>query len=317
MNCASIRRDLLVAMRGKISQSQMSQKLGYQFNQMYRWESGTTKMSWLDFLKFAKNRKVDMSMVLKKSFQYNDKPERYDLFVRHLVGDSKITKIAKINGTTPFRVRRWLNHVFPPDLDDVLSLINHHAHVLLVFLGFLTDVSKITVIREELLKREAEIDLMRKYPVSGAVLRALELDEYQKFSKHQEGWISKKLGISLQDEVTIIERLKSGRLIAKKDHKYHVLSSSFNPQGDIEAGIALRLYWLARTKEFVSHLTSTPSRSTPVGQLVFSCSNEAKEKIVDKYSQFFNEIHTILASDHLPPEQINVLGVQLLDVSKV
>ena len=121
----------------------------------------------------------------------------------------------------------------------------------------------------------------------------------------------------MEDEVAILSGLLKANLIRKRNGKFTTLSKSFDPQGDFEAGKALRRYWLERSLKYVTQTKSPSTREAPIGQLVFSCSEEVKEKIVDRYSEFFSEIRGIIASDEKAPDQICVLGVQLLNPSKM
>ncbi|MGE0528346.1 MAG: DUF4423 domain-containing protein [Bdellovibrionales bacterium] len=317
MDYQTIRRELLVALRGRFSQAQVNRKLGYKFNQVYRWEAGMTGIPWPEFLCLARACKIDVASALRRAFHYYEDPNRYDLFIRRLVGNSKAAEVARLNGFTPYRVRRWLNGVMPPDLDDVLSIIDRFSHVLIFFLGLLTDVSRISPLREEYKRRQRETEVLRAYPVSGAVLRALETGEYQALPRHEEGWISKKIGISLAEERAILGGLRSAGLAAKKQGRYRPLSVAFDPQGDFAAGVNLRLYWLHRARRYLEAMKPPQDRDCPTGQLVFSCSVEAQQRIITKYAAFFNEIRAILAADEAPPDRVYALGVQLLDVSKV
>lgn len=55
-----------------------------------------------------------------------------------------------------------------------------------------------------------------------------------------------------------------------------------------------------------------PSRKDFFGYLVFSCSEDARAKVIDKYYQFLTEVRHIVEVDS-NPELIQVLNVQLFD----
>ena len=46
MDVKTIAQDLLVKMRGKKSQAYVNRRLGYQSNQVHRWESGARIPTW-------------------------------------------------------------------------------------------------------------------------------------------------------------------------------------------------------------------------------------------------------------------------------
>ena len=66
MNFNLLREQLLKAVRGPISQADISQKLGFSFNQVYRWEKGITKITWCQFAKLAKACNIDIDHALKQ-----------------------------------------------------------------------------------------------------------------------------------------------------------------------------------------------------------------------------------------------------------
>ncbi len=49
--------ETLKVLRGSQSQQTLSHKLGYTYNQFYRWESLRRHISWLEFIEVAKVRK--------------------------------------------------------------------------------------------------------------------------------------------------------------------------------------------------------------------------------------------------------------------
>lgn len=61
-------RSLIRGMRGSRTQLQMSQELGYKFNQWHKWESGQKAVSWEDFKKICANQNIALLQALQASW---------------------------------------------------------------------------------------------------------------------------------------------------------------------------------------------------------------------------------------------------------
>ena len=56
--------ELLRAIRGKLSTSALSAKLGYKFNQVARWEKGERRLLWTDFVALCEARRLPLAAQL-------------------------------------------------------------------------------------------------------------------------------------------------------------------------------------------------------------------------------------------------------------
>lgn len=92
---AEVARELVRAVRGKLSQAQLNRKLGYETNQLYRWEAGKRSISWVNFEKLTRACKVDLRKVLKREFGYSGSADDSASLLRHFVGQSSVSGFAK------------------------------------------------------------------------------------------------------------------------------------------------------------------------------------------------------------------------------
>lgn len=124
MDIEIVKKELLIAIRGKRSQTYISQKLGYDYNQVYRWESGRIDIAWTEFIKLCKVSRRDISGVLKRVFNFQDNPADYSRFLNHLIGNLKQKEIGTVIDCTPYRLRKWLRGQTSPTVVDFFNFVS-------------------------------------------------------------------------------------------------------------------------------------------------------------------------------------------------
>src|SRR5687768_17558011 len=128
MRMEKVARELVRAVRGKRSQTAVNRKLGYGFNQVSRWETGRTTISWPAFVKLSAACKVDVAAAARDLFSTSARAEE---IVAFFAADAKQTDIAKKLGVSRFTLRRWLASEAAPPLAAILSLVHRFSPNLL------------------------------------------------------------------------------------------------------------------------------------------------------------------------------------------
>jgi hypothetical protein len=314
MNYEIIKNELLKAVRGKKTQGFINQKLKRGFNQAYRWEAGYSEISWLQFVELCQICRVDLDRAIRSTFAFPHSCRRFDLLIQFLIGKTDSVSLAKTLSVSSFRVRRWLGGKVAPDLRDMLILFDRVARQLPEFVGSLVPIELVPSLKLPHLQKSLQKKLHTEIPFAGALLHLLELESYKALKKYPEGWIASKLGITVTQERSAIKLLKQAGVLAFKNGKYHCRPLMVDLRGDLELLKATRSYWIGRSLERVKALTQLP-KDELYGYLVFSLSESAQGKVIERYLEFLAEVRFIVENDPLPADRLQLLNVQLFDPS--
>lgn len=314
MDYKILRRELLQIIRGDRSQTFINRRLGFKFNQVYRWESGYTAISWTDFLKVTSICHVDIESTLKKILLYQDKPERYDLLIKHVIGESSVTRIAAILGKSRFTIARWLKAESEPTLQDMLSLFHLQALVLGEFLEFIAPIDRFSKLDSQVKRPLLQRQLFYSEPRVGAVIRCFELKNYLELPKHQEGFIAQKLGIDINDEREMIRKMRNAGVIKKLKGKYRVQIRRIDTMGDFIRNTNLKKYWAQVGCNYLEKLKAPPKDSL-FGYHVFSASPQTCRKIQKAMMDFHAQVKALIGSDNQAAEELLVMNFQVFNPS--
>lgn len=314
MNWNILTIELLKAMRAKRSQTYINKKLGYSFNQVSRWETGRSQISWKDFVRLATVCRIDLNQGFKRTFSYLDSPLRLDLLIRHLSGNSRIISLSSHLGISRHILGRWISGKSSPSLKNILYVIDSLTPLLIEFLETFIEVDKIpslSILHEH---KKLEKKMNYQYPFLGAVLRCLELDEYKSLNHHEVGYISKTIGISLDQEKSLIKDLINLDIIKLQNNKLVPKENRIDTRGDFSGQMNIRKYWLQRSLEFIDDLKQPPDNSY-MGYLVFNVSQKAKYELKKRYFDFFQEVRNIIEMDNSNADDIYLLNIQLCSLA--
>jgi len=308
-------QELLRAMRSKRSQNVVNRKLGYSFNQVSRWESGRKRILWTEFLKFAHVCNSDIQGPVARSFGYLGPLEQTDNLVKHLVGNCKKSEIIESIECSRFQLSRWLAGKQVPTLAHVLGLADLTYRSLPQFLSSFVDIKKIPTLYERYEREVIEKNLIYEHPYTASILHSLSLKSYKSLPKHEEGFLAKYLGISLEAERTAIKELKRIRRIRRKRGLYVAEEKTFDISGNFDGGRRIRMYWAEESRKFLASLREAPQRSLG-GINVFSLSDQALQKISEKYFVFFQDVRQIIELDKNPASDVWILSLNLFTPSE-
>ena len=140
---------------------------------------------------------------------------------------------------------RILSGATEPRLPMFLRLIETASRRLLDLLANFVDVGALPAARDEWRRLEAMRRLAYDNPLSEAVPRFLELDQYTRLAGHRSSWIAERLGIARADEERTLRDLADAGLIRwdgarwQLDRQRSVDTTRFDPR----AASSLRAHW--------------------------------------------------------------------------
>jgi transcriptional regulator with XRE-family HTH domain len=316
MDIEAVRSQLLKSLRGDRSQNYLSRKLGYRFNQVYRWETGHTKIPWPSFVRLCQICKIDLGATLKNTLGFVEKPERCDLLVKNITAPASQSYMSKKVGVSRFVLSHWISGRTTPSLDDILRLVDKVTFALVEFVGGIAKIDTIPALRKDFEKREARKRILVRYPFLEAALACLELVDYQRLKKHQEGFISDRIGISLEEEKKLLSELKQVGTLLFKEGRFVFNESAlenFDIRGDFQAVKGIKKYYIERATNKLLK-ASENSRKDLFIYYTFSVDEKAAAQINKEAVEFLKRVIEISEQRPKEPTQVRVLNMHFLDL---
>ncbi len=323
--------ELLRALRGPRSQTMVSKRLGYRGNVVYPWESGKRSPKLGDVLRLVElygARPQEALALLARDQEDNDECQsqsraerahywtdtRIAGLLRTVVGSEPISHLAARIDVDRNTLSRWLDGDSQPRLVDFLELVDHCVHRLLDFLAALVDLDELPAISEERTFFEAQRALAFDFPLSHAVLRALEVDAYRTSHFHDERLLARLIGVETSQIEPLLHALESAQLIRKVGCLYEPTRiTTVDISSDPKRSEALKRYFLGEVnRRFQSD--PWPQRALASYNLC-SVSSETLAKIRTLHAAYFDEVRALIEADSAPSEVL-LVGMQLLPLKE-
>ncbi len=310
-------REAARALRGPLSQSECSRRLGYQSNVMHRWESGTCLPKASVFLRACE----DMGRGEHAAVRFlNRRPawltqhafatkEGVRLFLGELLAGASQRELAARMGKSRFQVMRVISGGAEPNLAFFLHLVDETSHRALDLLSMYFDVERFPSFGHAWRQLELARAVAYDEPWSHAVLRALELDPKRHWKSAR--WVSGKIGLPVEQVRTALEKLAAAGQVRKRKHSYRLVRASLvDTSRDPTRARRLRLDWCKAA-------TARLERGTPgfFGYDLFAVSREDLLKLRDLQSQYVRAMQQLISASN-QPECVGLYCAQLLDLAE-
>ena len=309
-------RQLVRALRGKRSQTALSRRLGYRTNVVYAWESGRDYPTGARFMQLAARCGVAPRAAVGRF--YRTPPawlEHAALSTRagvarmlaDLQGSTPIGALAERAGHSRFAVSRWLKGQTEPRLPQLLALIEACSLRVLDFVAAFADPESLPAAQRGWRELSALRSAAHDLPWTQAVLRALELAEYQALPAHQPGWIATRIGIDGTLEQQALALLQAGGQIALEDGRYRVEQvRALDTRRDPRSTQALRRFWIEVAQQRLE-------RGAP-GIYSFNVCGVSRAdlaRLQALHDDYFRQMRAIVAASE-PVEEVVLINTQLL-----
>lgn len=254
MDFERIASEWLRVTRAKRSQRAFSRRLGYRSNIAYRWESGVCFPTAAETFALMFRGNAAPRRGLESFYGAGAPPVATEALatregVAALLSDlrrkTSMVELGRRSGFSRFSIARWLSGASEPRLPEFLALLEAETFRSLDFLSVFVDPAKLPSIADAWRAREMARAIAYELPWSHAVLRALELTEYQALRQHRPGWIARRLGITQREEKRCLEALLAARQVRFAGGRY-VLDDTHNvdTRADPARARALKTQWL-------------------------------------------------------------------------
>jgi len=310
--------ELVRALRGQRSQTALSRRLGYRTNVVYTWESEKAAPTASGFFTVAE--KVGLCPRQALTTFYRREPpwlSSYPVterdgaaaFLEDLKGTRTLVETAKEMRSSRYALARWLSGEAEPRLPNFLEAIEVTSLRLLDFVAAFVDPALLPSLREPWLRLKEARQAAYEMPWSHAVLRGLELASYEALPTHEEGWLSRQLGLQPELESAALELLERTGQIQFLEKKWRLTDSlTIDTRSDPAAANALKAWWFGVGKErFESGAEGVFSYN------LFGVSNADLARLQELQRAHFRELRAIVAASE-PVENVAVVNLQLFSL---
>lgn len=299
----TLSKELLKAVRGNLSQSYLSRKLGYSSKQIHRLEAGERTIGWDVFARACEVCQKDLRNALRGRTLDSFDPNDSVMVMNSILGAVKLSKLERDTKISRFSLMRWKTGKASPPLSAVLQLIDYCQFNLFEFLNTLVDPSMLPSIKEAYLLRQRQKEIYYQFPETAAVIVCLQLEEYKSLPVHKDGFISMKLGISIDAERALIENLLAVKRIKLMNGLYTPATESLDFTGSSNQQIhRFMSFWLKRLLNFYEGPGEWTASTSRFGMEVFAVNEEMKELVRDEFRSFQKRIRGILHQKMLAGE---------------
>lgn len=301
--------ELLKLIRGENTQQEVNKHLGYNFNQMYRWESNVTKISWHEFVNLCNFCQCNIKLALKHISKnvLSQNPLDLERFFEGLIGNMTILDFSKKIKIPRKSLNKWIKGESEPPLEDMLGIFHHQIGGLLPFCQELVDASRLNSIKIEYERYKIREQITLKYPVVSLILNYMHSINYKELKQLSPDHF--RIIFSLGDEeLEIFQALEASGVIEKRNSKYEMKSYDvFRVTGKDEDVERRYLYFLMLLGNSIRQKGILDERNL-FTHMVYSTNKETKDKVHSVIRKAQSEISKILNE---PSASVGCQGVSL------
>lgn len=319
MEIERVTAEFLRSLRGKRSQTAFSRRLGYRSNVAYTWESERGFPGAARALDIVRQSGVDLDEALRRFYVLPpawvgnvDIATKSGIacFLNDLRGKTSIVALARYSGKTRFAVSRWLKGESEPRLNEFFHLIECSSLRLVDFLETMVDPRTMPSTRQRWETMAIARSLAYEAPWTQAVLRVLELTDYQRLRAPTVGWIARRIGIEESQEIHCIDLLQRAGQIERVAGRWRPVETlSLDVRKDPKRATQARAWWARVAAERVAR----NRRGTLYTVGAVSAIDLQRLRELEK--AYFNEVRAIVAQSQ-PVERVILAMVQTIDLGE-
>lgn len=313
---------LVRALRGpRLSQQQLSRRLGYDTNVVYLWERGRRYPTASAFFGLAQSRRVAVLSGLRDFLGSgslrgsNRGGARLDArmvssLLGHCAAGRSSTELSKLTGYDRNTIARWLSGGSEPRLPDLLRFIGVTTLRLLDFVAVFADPAKLDATRQAYAELRAQRELAYASPWSHAVLRALELDAYPSADGNRSAWLARRLGVSVEQVARDLEALESAGQIQRAQGVYRPSQVlSVDTRSDFQHNLRLKAFWASVAAERLARHHKESSNLFSYN--LFAISEADLQRVRRLHVEYYERVRQLVAGAR-GADRVVLLNLQLV-----
>lgn len=250
MKYEDIVSELLVALRGNHSPIELSKAMGYNYNQVRRWEMREKQFRWDEFCLYCNAVEIPLNKVLSDVFCFQAQDPMTFLSFLHANRFPLLTidELSEKLHRHPSAIRRYLEGEIFPDLEFVLAYIDLDYNRLAHFVLRLLPPGSSSALTARF---EPDIQMPLKeaeFPLASAIEGWLATQFYGDLATHDDEFIAKRVGSTADEVKRILETmLKAGTVKCDSNGKYSLTYNSLLlPNGEKGSQFRFYKYWSER-----------------------------------------------------------------------
>ncbi|MGZ3742107.1 MAG: DUF4423 domain-containing protein [Bdellovibrionota bacterium] len=310
-----LQSEILRVIRGKLTASALSRKLGYKFNQFSRWESGEKRLLWTDFVAICKVRRLPLREQIILFLGYEGDLLDTAALTKTLLGGKSIDEASKATKLDRSRISRWLRGKAPPTFLDIYTLLGSTVNVL-SFLEPIVNLQEVPILAADYAVLRQQRELAFALPYLDALMEAMIVRRYMELNKHDSKALGAIAGIPAEAVDRALTALEAVGMVEKKSGKYSAIEIGIDYRVDRSRMMKVLLHWLNETTRALGRLGDKPLDGSLVAFSVFSLSRENHEKALSLFREFNRAIHTLGSEEQGPKEKVFVLTNALMDAAR-
>lgn len=315
INHDQLAREIVRAIRGEATQRDLSRKLGYTFNQVGKWESGSTHISWDDFVQLATSEGHDIEKHFRRIFWSfvgdSDGAFNSKSVINYFLTDHRFIQRALASSTrTIRRLKAGESHVM---LADVHRLIALQPSLLMGWLEGFTDPSQIPEVQAFYAWHLKCLELVAGNPLAVFVKASVELDAYKNLERHSDEFVARHATCSTEEAHATLKQLLDLGCVEFDGTRY-------TAEGDCFSFGSLANTRLKSLTKFSTSLTAQRYLTVPSGApaqdwinpsvssvRVRPMSKEASNKVLALVEKFHRDVADIVAKDEGEKTNVQIL----------
>ncbi len=285
---------ILRKIRGNTSQAHLSSRLGLKHNHVYKWESGTRKIQWGDFVKLCELKKFDLKPLFFELYLFQKDPKDFVAIYKHITMNLPSSSLSQQLGISKFRIESWRNGKGPFYLNDLICIIDKFSHLLIEFiLYFLThgELKQLNLDLTEYEMRQFEVE----HPIISLILRALETNDHIQSTQASSKFVAKMIGMEEKEAKALLVKANTLGFVSKKGNKYFSDSLQIDIRG--KKAIKQRRFWIEKALQFMDK-GKVVAPDYVFGNIIYCVSRRGQNQILDEYLKFYNIARQIIANDN-------------------
>lgn len=286
-------RELLRAIRGKISQVALSRRLGYKSNAIAGWEGGHRFPSLGEALRAASACHIDVPASLAAFHARTAhlfRPEDPSAWLDGLRGAATLRDVAKRSGFSEHQIGRWMRGEACPRLPDALVLVEATTGRATDLVAALVPISSVPSLAQTHQARTKIRRLMFLEPWTAGVLTLVGRRQPLPDAERQ---ITSALGIEPEIVRRVLSALLDAGVIASGPDGMRVVAPlTVDTQPSAEDVRALRRHWSLEAAERLG----AEDPESRFYYNVFNVSREDLARIQEILGAAFREIRAIIAA---------------------
>ncbi|MEN0059367.1 MAG: hypothetical protein AAGB31_11080 [Bdellovibrio sp.] len=293
-----ISKQMLISLRGRHSARAFSQKLNYNSNQISRWESGHSRMSWSDFLDLCDRLKLPLNAAFAE-MEFHQSPTDIKALFQYLLPGRKSEELAKVCGVSKLTVQRWFNKRLSPPVDLIFNIFGTSGTPLGPFLQPLLSSKKTSPALTKFLAAEQDrLSTMIETPWTIAIACLCLLDQFKGLNLDRiTSQISKQTGISNLQVKDLVHRLIRTRLLSFDIEKNQFSVSQgpthFEFRDSFQSFMNGVQFWAQFSRTLIDQKTEKDRGENHISYLIFNCQSREVQKIHEKIINLYKELTEI------------------------